>query len=214
MLGCIFFLLFCEFWARGPISIPTLPIVSLTEFFHKDAVTSVHLLPVSWYLCYECICVLVCILSLLWSILDAVTTGSCPILFKVLTLNAAICIVCLHFSNFCLSLSSVSDFRTLGRRLQPQQDAPLFLPALRTMWFGQLVWVCVMIIFRWLFFFFFSSIEDTHSGSSPIELLDRGRLTVGFIRPGPGSALRWIVRGFIRSHLGPPSCTCGYILYI
>ena len=35
--------------------------------------------------------------------------NSCLILFKVLTLNVAICIVCLRFSNFCC-LSSVADF--------------------------------------------------------------------------------------------------------
>ncbi len=39
----------------------------------------------------------------------SVSSGSCLILFKVLTLNAAICIVCLHFSSFCC-LSSVADF--------------------------------------------------------------------------------------------------------
>ena len=38
----------------------------------------------------------------------AVSSGSCPIPFKVLTLNVAIYIVRLHFSNFCLS--SVADF--------------------------------------------------------------------------------------------------------
>ena len=35
-------------------------------------------------------------------------SGGCPILFKVLTLNVALCIVCLHFSNFCC-LNSVAD---------------------------------------------------------------------------------------------------------
>ena len=45
---------------------------------------------------------------------DAVISGSCPILFKVLTLNVAICIVCLHFSKFCLS--SVADFSNTEAR--------------------------------------------------------------------------------------------------
>ena len=36
------------------------------------------------------------IMSILCSTADAVSSGSCPILFKVLTLNVAICIVCLH----------------------------------------------------------------------------------------------------------------------
>ena len=46
---------------------------------------------------------------------DAVISGSCLILFKVLTLNVAICIVCLHFSNFCC-LSSVADFSNTEAR--------------------------------------------------------------------------------------------------
>ena len=66
------------------------------------------------YLLYECICVLVCILCLLWSIAEAVSSGSWPILFKVLMLNVAICIVLLHFSNF--RLSSVADFLNTGAR--------------------------------------------------------------------------------------------------
>ena len=41
---------------------------------------------------------------------EAVSSGSWPILFKVLTLNVAICIVLLHFSNYCFNLSSVADF--------------------------------------------------------------------------------------------------------
>ena len=44
------------------------------------------------------------IMSILCSSADAISSGSCPILFKVLTLNVAICSVCLHFSSFdCLS---------------------------------------------------------------------------------------------------------------
>ena len=45
---------------------------------------------------------------------DAVSSGSCPILFRVLTLNIAICIVCLHFSSFYLS--SVADFSNTEAR--------------------------------------------------------------------------------------------------
>ena len=47
ILSCIFSVLFSDFRARGPISIPTPPIVALTEFFHTDAVANVHPLPVS-----------------------------------------------------------------------------------------------------------------------------------------------------------------------
>ena len=42
-------MLFSDFRARGPISILTHPIVVLTEFFHADAVASVHQLPVRQY---------------------------------------------------------------------------------------------------------------------------------------------------------------------
>ena len=47
ILGCIFSMLFSGFRACGPISIPTPPIVALTEFSHADAVASVHPLPIS-----------------------------------------------------------------------------------------------------------------------------------------------------------------------
>ena len=50
ILGCIFSMLFSDFRACGPISIPTHPIMALTEFFHADAETNVHPLPVLWYL--------------------------------------------------------------------------------------------------------------------------------------------------------------------
>ena len=46
-LGCIFSILFNDFRACGPISIPTPSIMALTEFFHADAVASVHTLPES-----------------------------------------------------------------------------------------------------------------------------------------------------------------------
>ena len=47
ILGCIFSILFNDFRACGPISIPTPLILALTEFFHADAVASIHPLPVS-----------------------------------------------------------------------------------------------------------------------------------------------------------------------
>ena len=63
-----------------------------------------------WYL--WCVCVYQCscmqIMSILCSTADAVSSGCWPNLFRVLMLNVAICIVCLHFSSFCLS--SVADF--------------------------------------------------------------------------------------------------------
>ena len=105
-------MLLSDFNALSPISMPPLPTVALREFFHADTVASVHPLPVSWYL-ISSLCVYLCsymhITSRLCSTADAVSSGSWPILFKVLTLNVAICIVCLYFSSFCC-LSSVADF--------------------------------------------------------------------------------------------------------
>ena len=48
-------------------------------------------------------------MSMLRSITEAVSSGSWPILYKVLTLNVAIYIVLLHLSNFCFCLSSVVE---------------------------------------------------------------------------------------------------------
>ena len=47
ILGCIFSMLFSDFRPGGPISIPTPPIVALTQFLHADAVASIYPLPVS-----------------------------------------------------------------------------------------------------------------------------------------------------------------------
>ena len=145
-LGCIFSLLFTDFRARGPMRIPTTPIMAFTEFFHADAVANVHPLPVSWYLIsslwvYQCSCMH--IISILWSIADAVSSGSCSILFKVLTLNVAICIVRLHFSKFCFSLSSVVDFSNTEARAPTSRGRAPFLPARSTgldRWFGCGLW--------------------------------------------------------------------------
>ena len=110
------------FNALGPISIPTPPTEVLT-------VASVHPLPVAWYL-ISSLCVYLCscmhIMSILCSTADAVSSGSWPILFKVLTLNVAICIVCLHFSSFCC-LSSVADFSNTEARVPTSAGrAPFF----------------------------------------------------------------------------------------
>ena len=88
---------------------------------------------------------------------DAVSSGSYPIVFKVLTLNVAICIMRLRFSYFCLS--SVADFSNTDTRAPTSAGRTPFLPARRAMRCGLVVWVWVMVIFRWLFLF--SSIEAT-----------------------------------------------------
>ena len=113
-------------------------------------------LPVLWYLIsllwmHQCSCMH--ILSMLWSIAEAVSSGSWPFLFKVLTLNVAICIVLLHFSNFCFSLSSEADFSNIGVTAPTSARHAPFLPAWRMMQFGQMVWVWVMGIFWWLCFY-------------------------------------------------------------
>ena len=128
ILGCILSMLLSVFNALGPISIPTPLTVALTEFFHADTVASVHLLPVLWYF-ISSVCVYLCscmhIMSILCSTADTVSSGSWPILFKVLTLNVTICIVCLHFSSFCYS-SSVADFSNTEARAPTTGGRALF----------------------------------------------------------------------------------------
>ena len=70
------------------------------------------------------------IMSMLWSITEAVSSGSWPILFKVLTLNVGISIVFLHFSIFCFSLSNVADvLNTRARDPTLAERAPFFTRA-------------------------------------------------------------------------------------
>ena len=64
---------------------------------------------------------------------DAVSSSSCPILFKVLMLNVATCIVCLHSSNFCLS--SVADFLNNEAKAPTSAGRAPFLTVPRAMWF-------------------------------------------------------------------------------
>ena len=66
------------------------------------------------------------IISILCSRADAVSSGSWPILSKILTLNVAICIVCLHFSCFCLS--PVADFSNTEARAPTSAGRAPFLP--------------------------------------------------------------------------------------
>ena len=149
ILGCILSMLLNVFNALGPISIPTPPTVALTEFFHADTVASVHPLPVSWYL-ISLVCVYLCscmhIMSILCSTADAISSGSCPILFKVLTLNVTICIVCLHFSSFC-GLSSVADFFNTEARAPTSAGRAPFYPRKERyglcMWFECGSWLLI-----------------------------------------------------------------------
>ena len=127
ILGCILSMLFSVFNTLGPKSTPTPPTVALTEFFHADTVASVSPLPVSWYLISsECVylCSWMHIMSILCSRADAVSSGCWPIVFKVLTLNVAICIVCLHFSSFCSWF-----FEHQGQRSSLSRTRPFFTRA-------------------------------------------------------------------------------------
>ena len=67
ILNCIFSMLFRDFRTRGLISIPTVPIVALTEFFHAGVVADVHLLPLSWHL-----------ISSLWKSIHGITNIDYP----------------------------------------------------------------------------------------------------------------------------------------
>ena len=131
-------MLFSDFRAHHPIKTPTHPIVALTKFFHADAMVSVHPLPVSWHLISSlCAYLSSCMHVMIYT--DTVSSGSCPILFKVQKLNVAICIVHLHFSKFCFSLTSVADFsNTEARGPTSARHAP-FLLSQRVMQFGQVV---------------------------------------------------------------------------
>ena len=126
ILGCIFSMLLSDFTAHGSISIPIPPIMTLTEFFHADVETNAHLLLVSWYLMWMYLSSCMHIMSMLWSITEAVSSGSCPILFKILTLNVAICIERLHFSNFCFSWSSVANFSNTRARAPTSAECARF----------------------------------------------------------------------------------------
>ena len=95
-------------------------------------------------------CLLIILVIGSWVTYEA-SSGSCPIFFKVLTFNVAICIVRLHFSYFCLN--SVADFSNTEARAPTSAGRAPFLPACRAMRFGHVVWVWVMVIFRWLFLF-------------------------------------------------------------
>ena len=106
-----------RFFARTPSRIQQIvKICDVVDLFLRKPF---WFLPVSWYLIsllwmYLCSCMRV--MSMLWSITNEVSSGSCPILFKVLTLNVTICIVRLHFSKYCFSLSSVADFSNTEAR--------------------------------------------------------------------------------------------------
>ena len=101
---------------------------------------------------------------------DAVSSGNCPILFKVLTLNLAICIISLHFSNFCLS--SVADFSNTEARAPASSRTRPFFTRMKS----DAVWTCGLSVGHgYLSMAVFILIYRSHpysSSSSPIERVD------------------------------------------
>ena len=90
-------------------------------------------------------------MSMLCPTADAISSGSWPILFTIVTLNVTIWIVLLHVSNFCLCFSSVTDFSNIGIRAPTLAEHAPYSPARWATWFGHVVWLTVMVIFRWLY---------------------------------------------------------------
>ena len=104
---------------------------------------------------YLKLCVYLCscmhIMSIICSTADAISSGSCPILFKVLTVNVAICSICLHFSSFC-HLSSVADFSNTEARAPTSAGHAPFSPVRRAMRFVYGSWLsfdgCFILFYR------------------------------------------------------------------
>ena len=142
ILGWICLMLYSDFRAHGPISmpisIPTPPIVALTEFFLADAMVKVHPLPVLWYFISSLwlpLCYCMHILSMLLSIAKGISSSSWPVLGKVLTLNVTIYILRFHFSIFCNSLSSVADFSNIEARAPTSTGRAHFFDSLNIYYF-------------------------------------------------------------------------------
>ena len=146
------------------------------------------------------------IMSILCSSADAISSGSCPILFKVLTLNVAICSVCLHFSSFdCLS--SVADFsNTEARTPTSAGRAPLFYPREERCglckWFECGSWLS----FDGCFILFYRS--HSYRGAAVVP---RSKLSIlseksSDSRPGPIWVLSLVVHCFIQIPLRTSCC--------
>ena len=148
ILSCIFSKLLSDFRVRELRSVPTPPLTALTEFFHADAETNIHPLPVLWYSIST---------SLWWYLCSCTYTMSvmlyhrCQLQFLANSNIKCHYLYCaLHLSNFCLS--SVANFFNTGARVPTSTECVLFLPVWWVMQFGQMVWVWVMVIFWWLYF--------------------------------------------------------------
>ena len=143
------------------------------------------------------------IMSMSWSIAEVVSSGSWPILFKVLTLKVDSCIVLLHLSNFCFSLRSVADFSNTGARAPTSAGRAPFLLARREMRFEHVVWVWVMVIFRCLCFILIHRHRFKRWVAEVpwLNYLILVRWPVGLVCPVSGKARRWLFVGFVRLYV-------------
>ena len=93
ILGWILSMLLTDLKARGLRNIPTPPKTVLTDFFHADADTNVHPLPVSSYLSsnsrWSYLYSFTHMMSILCSAADAVSSVRRYIVFKIQTFNVA-----------------------------------------------------------------------------------------------------------------------------
>ena len=136
---------------------------------------------------------------------DAVSSGIWRIL---LTLSVATCTVLLRQSNFGLSLAlnSVADFSKTLARAPTSAESASYFQAWRAMWFGHVVWIWVMVIFRWLYFYFISRNYPYRCGAV-VSCLNHLVLAVelrGFFCPVSGETCRRLIVGFIRLTSHPP----------
>ena len=209
ILGCILSMLLGDFNALGPISMPTPPTVALTEFFHADTVASVHPLPVMWYL-ISSLCVYLCscmhIMSILCSTADAVSSGSWPILFKILTSNVAICIVWLHFCNFLLFELCSWFFEHWGQGSNLSRTRPFF-----TRVKSDTIYVCGLSVgHSYLSMAVFIFIYRSHSYRGAAVVPRSNWRSWALSRETHTSRTRlgiaWAVGGFIRIPLRPSCC--------
>ena len=141
--------------------------------------TNDHLLLVSRYFIsslwrYKYLCFCTPVMSMLWSIAEAVCSGSWPILFKVLASNVDICIVLL--SNFCVCWNSIAEISNTGARVPISARGAPFLPARKSMQFWHVVWVWIMVIFRWLCFIVLHTEYMCYNQTGNIATLDGASL--------------------------------------
>ena len=131
------------------------------------------------------------------------------ILFKVLMLNVAFCIMILHLSSFCFSQSFVADVSKTGTRAPTSAKRAPFLPAWRAMQFEHVVWVRVMVIFRLLWF----NLINRRNPKRWVAIVPRRNYLIlaidlwRFVHPASDKAHRWPINGFIRLISRLPCCS-------